>query len=46
MLFEAYPSALEKKNLSGDTPYESGAGHGTSQKSLDAMSQRVEAHEQ
>ena len=42
MLFEAYPAALEKKNTSGDTPYESGAGHGVSQKSLNAMTQGLE----
>ena len=27
LLFEAYPEALEKKNSTGDTPMDSGAGH-------------------
>lgn len=27
MLFEAYPPALEMKNMAGDTPLQSGAGH-------------------
>jgi hypothetical protein len=44
MLFEAYPAALEKKDLSGNTAYQSGEGHGTSQKSLDAMTQGIETH--
>jgi len=44
MLFEAYPDALDKKNMKGDTPYQSGAGHGNSQKSLDAMTQGIKTH--
>ena len=27
LLFEAFPEALEKKNSTGDTPMDSGAGH-------------------
>lgn len=44
MLFEAYPEALEKKNVTGQTPYQSGEGHGASQKSLDAMTRGIETH--
>ena len=44
MLFEAYPEALDKKNVTGQTPYESGEGHGTSQRSLDAMTQGIQTH--
>jgi hypothetical protein len=45
MLFEAYPAALEKKNSSGDTPYVCGEGHGTCQKSLNAMTQGMDTKE-
>jgi hypothetical protein len=41
MLFEAYPEALDQRNTCGETPYQTGAGHGNSQKSLDAMTQGV-----
>jgi len=44
MLFEAYPPALEMKNMAGDTPLQSGAGHGSSQKSLTAMTDGIESH--